>query len=204
MQVHYIRPCNIYNINEKGFLIGICGSKHRIAFRAMLANEKLFGACQDRSREFISLVAYICADGTALSPTLIYVGKSRDLQDAWVENFDHSIDQAFFTSSEKGWTNEKLGVSWLQHVFLRKINIKAGMRNCLLILDGHSSHVNWRFIDICDQNYIILGILPPHSTHRLQPLDLRIFSPLSIAYSNEIDKILQSSIGFSKITKRSF
>ena len=204
MQAHRIRPCNVYNMDEKGFLIGICGSKRRIASRAMLANEKLLGACQDGSREFISLVACICADGTALSPALIYAGKSRDLQDAWVEDFDHSIDQAFFASSEKGWTNEELGVSWLQHVFLRETNAKAGMRNRLLILDGHSSHVNWRFIDICDQNHIILGILPPHSTHRLQPLDLRIFSPLSIAYSNEIDKILQSSIGFSRITKRSF
>ena len=77
----------------------------------MLANQELLGACQDGSREFISLVACICADGTALSPALLYVGKSRDLQDTWVEDFDHSKDQAFFASSEKGWTNEELGVA---------------------------------------------------------------------------------------------
>ena len=89
-------------------------------------------------------------------------------------------------------------------MFLRETNAKAGMYNRLLILDGHSSHVNWRFIEICDKNHIILGILPLHSTHPLQPLDLKIFSPLSVAYSNEIDKVLQSSAGFSRITKRSF
>ena len=156
----------------------------------MLANKKLLGACQDGFCKFISFVAYICADGTALSPALIYIGKSRDLQDTWVEDFDYSKDQAFFASSEKGWTNEELGVAWLQDVFLYEINAKAGMRNRLFILNGHLSYVNWRFIDICDQNYIILGILPSHSIHRLQPLDLKIFSPLAVAYSNEIDEVL--------------
>jgi len=71
-------------------------------------------------------------------------------------------------------------------------------------MDGHSSHINMRFIDFCDNHSIILGILPPHSTHRLQPLDVGIFSPLSTAYSNEIDHLIQSSQGFSRVTKRSF
>ena len=47
-------------------------------------------------------------------------------------------------------------------------------------------------------------ILPPHSTHRLQPLDVGIFSPLATAYSKEIDNLVQSSMGFSRVTKRSF
>jgi hypothetical protein len=34
---------------------------------------------QDGSREFISLLAYVCADGTATPPALIYQGASNDL-----------------------------------------------------------------------------------------------------------------------------
>ncbi|OJJ53648.1 hypothetical protein ASPSYDRAFT_1162713 [Aspergillus sydowii CBS 593.65] len=40
--------------------------------------------------------------------------------------------------------------------------------------------------------------------HSLQPLDVSIFSPLSLAYSNELEGILHSSIGLSFITKRDF
>jgi len=73
-----------------------------------------------------------------------------------------------------------------------------------LITDGHSSHVNLCFIDYCDQNGIILVILPPHSTHRLQPLDVGIFAPLANAYSYKIDELIQSSFGFSRVTKQIF
>jgi hypothetical protein len=41
---------------------------------------------QDGSREFITLLACICADITALLTTLIYQGKSQDLIDTWLNN----------------------------------------------------------------------------------------------------------------------
>jgi len=92
----------------------------------------------------------------------------------------------------------------LTKVFDPNTKAKAGKSKRFLLTDGHSSHVNLRFIEYCDQNEILLAILPPHSTHRLQPLDVGIFGPLANAYSNEIDQVIQSSRGFSRITKSSF
>ena len=50
-----------------------------------------------------------------------------------------------------------------------------------------------RFIDYADANRIVLAVLPPHSTHRLQPLDVGLFSPLATFYSQQIDKLLAES-----------
>ena len=61
-----------------------------------------------------------------------------------------------------------------------------------------------KFIDYADRNRILLAVLPPHSTHRLQPLDIGIFSPLSKAYSNEVDKLIRSGWGYLNVTKRDF
>ena len=169
-----------------------------------LWKKKTLGTSQDGSREFISLLATICADGSTLPPALIYQGDSYDLQDTWLEDYDSSSDEAYFAVSKKGWTNEELGLSWLSKIFEPYTRTKAGNARRLLLVDGHSSHVNMRFINYCDEHGIILGILPPHSTHRLQPLDVGIFSPLSTAYSKQIDHLIQSSQGFSRITKRSF
>ena len=55
----------------------------------------------------------------------------------------------------------------------------------LLLVDGHSSHVNLAFLDYATSNRVVVLVLPPHSTHRLQPLDLGLFGPLSKAYDRQ-------------------
>jgi hypothetical protein len=64
--------------------------------------------------------------------------------------------------------------------------------------------MNLAFIDYADANRILLAVLPPHSTHRLQPLDVGLFSPLATYYSQEIDDLLASSQGLVRLTKRDF
>ena len=46
----------------------------------------------------------------ALPPALIYQGKSRDLQDSWLDDFKPAEHRAFFATSEKGWSNDELGL----------------------------------------------------------------------------------------------
>ena len=77
------------------------------------------------------------------------------------EDFD-SRDEAYFAVPSKGR---------LQSVFERHAKEKAGNLRHLLTADEHSSHVNLRFIDYSDKTCILLVILLPHSTHRLQPLE---------------------------------
>lgn len=55
-----------------------------------------------------------------------------------------------------------------------------------------------------DKHRIIVLVLPPHSTHRLQPLDVGLFSPLSRAYSKEISDYFMKGQGFVSMSKRSF
>jgi hypothetical protein len=60
------------------------------------------------------------------------------------------------------------------------------------------------FINKCWDLRIILLILPPHSTHRLQPLDVVLFGLLSLAYSQELNKKQAQSLGFTSIKKKQF
>jgi hypothetical protein len=164
----------------------------------------LLGASQDGSREFITLIASISATPTCIPPALIYQGQSNDLQDTWLEDFDDSKDLAFFASSEKGWSSDLLGLQWLEHVFDRCTKEEAKRGRRLLIVDGHNSHFNLQFIDYADRHRILLVILPPHSTHRLQPLDIGLFSPLATYYTEEIDRLLFEGQGLVRMTKRDF
>ena len=43
-------------------------------------------------------------------------------------------------------------------------------------------------------NNIILMILPPHSSHLTQPLDIGIFGPLKTAMSAETDPLIRTNV----------
>lgn len=156
---------------------------------------------QDGSREFISLLACVCADGSALPPALIYQGASNDLQSSWIEDLNET-NEAYFTSSANGWTCDALGLAWLR-LFDRHTRVK-GSRRRLLILDGHSSHINWAFVMLADSLRILIAVLPPHTTHRLQPLDVGLFSPLAQAYTKRLDAYTHGGLGWVSMTKRMF
>jgi hypothetical protein len=204
LQEYDLRPEDIYNMDEKGFLIGILAKGLRIFSKQKYKNGGLKQRIQDGNREWITSIACICADGTALSPGLIYQATSGNIQDSWLQDFDPKLHACFFASSRSGWTNDELGYAWLTDIFDRETKEKARRRWRLLILDGHGSHLTMKFIDYCDANKILLMTYPPHSTHSLQPLDVGIFSPLSTAYSKNLEDFLHKSMGLSHITKRDF
>jgi DDE superfamily endonuclease len=156
---------------------------------------------QDGNREFISLLACVCADGTATPPALIYQGSSNDLQSTWVEDLKEK-DKVYFASSENGWTCDALGLAWLRR--FHQDTRHKGNRRRLLILNGHSSHINWAFITLADSFRILILVLPPHSTHRLQPLDVGLFSPLARAYTKALDTFTHEGLGWVSMTKRMF
>jgi hypothetical protein len=182
--------------------MGIARKLKRILTRSALEKGKTSAARQDGLREFISLLACISAAGKALPPTLIYRGASTELQDTWVDDVGVE-DEAYFTTTQNGWTSNALALVWLYQVFDRHTKKKS--RNYrLLIIDGHSSHVNLAFLEACKKLRIIVLILPPHSTHRLQPLDVGLFLPLSQFYSKELDLIMHKSDGITSLSKRNF
>jgi hypothetical protein len=125
------------------------------------------------------------------------------LQDTWLEDFDIK-NKAHFAFSANGWSCDNLGLFWLEHIFHRYTSKKAGNRHRLLIVDGHSSHVNMKFINLADELRIIILILPPHSTHHLQPLDVSLFAPLATFYTNGLNTLMFNSLGMVSMSKRAF
>jgi hypothetical protein len=199
-----IEPANTYNMDEKGFLLGILTRSKRVFSRQLYEARRIRSHIQDGNREWITLVACICADGTALDPTVIYQSDSGSLQDSWLQDFDHDYHKAQFGASTSGWINNELGLAWLKLVFDRSTKAKAGRSHRLLILDGHGSHLTMDFIDYCDHNRILLAIYPPHATHTLQPLDVVMFKPLSSAYSAQLAAFMERCQGLTNMTKRDF
>ena len=140
------------------------------------------------------------AAGVVLPPALIYQSETGDLQDTWLKDWMPE-QEAFFSSSANGWSSDAFRLEWLHKIFECYTAPIAGNRRRLLLIDGHNSHVNMAFVEAYDKLRILLLILPPHSMHCLQPLDVGLFSPLSTSYSKNLNTLMQTSfslIGMSK------
>ena len=97
-----------------------------------------------------------------------------------------------FEKSLEGWMDEELGYYWLTDNYhpcsLENAQPLGSVDNMqLMILYGHSSHVNLQFSKSCDVHNIICFCLPAHSTHLLQPLDVGLFGPLQKHYGKAVE-----------------
>jgi hypothetical protein len=121
-----------------------------------------------------------------------------------VDDIEAGEHGAHLGHSPSGWSNNDLGLAWLEQLFDRETRKKARRRWRLLILDGHGSHVAMDFISLCGVNKIFLMVFPPHAIHNLQSLSVAMFAPLSSAYSKELIYYLQCSQGVLSIKKGDF
>lgn len=56
-----------------------------------------------------------------------------------------------------------------------------------MISDGFAAHESLEVLKFCFQNKIILCRLPSHTSHKLQPCDVGVFSALKTAYREQVD-----------------
>lgn len=106
-------------------------------------------------------------------------------QQAWKDALrDHNAKVCLL---ENGWTDNELGLKWFEEHFqpLTK-NTSRASRWRILVYDGHASHITTGVIQFCIKHNIALLCLPPHKTHILQPLDIKLFASLQIAYQKGI------------------
>jgi len=73
----------------------------------------------------------------------------------------------------------------------------------VLLIDGHSSHIDIEASKLCRDNNILLYCLPPHSSHITQPLDVGFYGPLKASWRKAVAKYALDHVGYS-VTKYTF
>jgi hypothetical protein len=113
LEEYNILPQNIYNMDEKGFMLGKAGRSKRVFDRDMWITKEVRQSLQDGSREWVALVGAICADGTSLPPALLFASKSSELQESWVAHINSNNHEVYVGATESSWSNNKMGLKWL-------------------------------------------------------------------------------------------
>ena len=97
-------------MDEKGFSIGVALRCKVICQR----HRRIAHLTQDGSRDWVTVIEAVGGDGRVLQPMIINKGAAHYM--GWYANLRKG-DSATFSYSEKGWSNEYLGLKWLQENF---------------------------------------------------------------------------------------
>ncbi len=110
------------------------------------------------------------------TPTIILPGKN-------VPTFTHPSLQILWNwaGSDSGWITDEIWVEWIQTVFIPFIAVRRSTlippptnSKVLLWSDGHQSRLQLEALDWLTAENIQLVLIPPHTSHILQPLDCGI------------------------------
>ncbi|XP_072378032.1 uncharacterized protein [Diabrotica undecimpunctata] len=95
----------------------------------------------------------------------------------------------FYHCVMSGCITEKLFFEWLKH-FCKFVKASAD-DSVMLILNSHTSHSTLQSYNYYRENEIIMISLPPHTSHRVQPLET-FFCSLKSAYNHECDQFMRT------------
>lgn len=148
------------------------------------------GAMTSGERGTTTTVVCCCnAAGQYVPPFILFKRKRMNVE---LEN--GSPMGSLVTHNESGWMDRDTFPLWLRHF---SASVKPSSTNkVLLILDGHSSHTrSLEAIEYARENGIVMLSLPPHTTNKLQPLDVSFFKPLQTFYAQEQESWLRANPG---------
>ncbi|XP_063225877.1 uncharacterized protein LOC134532841 [Bacillus rossius redtenbacheri] len=123
------------------------------------------------------------AAGNSLPPVMIFPRKKvTDVM------FEKAPCGTLALSEKSGWMTgenfEKVMTHFVKHSTSSKDNPS------LLILDNHESHLDPKALDVAKTNGVTILTLPPHTSHRLQPLDVSCYGPFKTYYAGALQSVI--------------
>ncbi|KAJ3663215.1 hypothetical protein Zmor_007519 [Zophobas morio] len=136
-------------------------------------------------REQVTFCGIIIANGNVVPPA--YVFPRVRFKESFLTG---APERSIGIASPSGWMTTDGFKEIIKHI---KNHMHVSKENpVLVLLDNHDTHASLDLILYCRENGLILLTFPPHTTHRLQPLDVSVFGPfksrLRAAFNTLISK----------------
>lgn len=177
-------PKQIFNVDE----CGICIVQSKCPQILALKGKRQIGALTSTERgSLITVSMCMSADGVFVPPMVIFPRKNCNEQLK-----KGAPPGTLFKFHPSGWIQMDLFTAWFDH-FIEYIR-PSETNPVLLILDGHNTHT--RNLDVllkAKENFVTILSLPPHTSHKMQPLDKTVMGALKTFYNEEIRIFLRNN-----------
>lgn len=136
----------------------------------------------------VTLVGIINASGNRLPP--VYVFPRQRYKSEFING---CVPGSLGLISKSGWMMSELFINVLKHIQENTHCCKE--RPILLLLDNHSSHCTIEAINFSMENGINILTFPPHTSHRLQPLDVAVYGPFKKFLQTSFNDFMTNNAG---------
>lgn len=175
MEKHQFHPSNIYNMDETALTTVHVPPK-------VIAGKNVKQVSQVTSAERGVLVTCICcvsASGNSIPPAYVWPRKTDRNMSGYMKGTTSGSLGLFHDS---GWMTEQNFDLWMEHFITHTKPSKE--IPVLLLMDNHQSHLSVKAINLAKESGVVLMTFPPHTTNKLQPLDVSVYGPLKTFYNN--------------------
>jgi hypothetical protein len=172
--------CLFFNTDECGIDDYVDAKKKHILAPAGIEAVQLAYSVQ-RKANHVTLLPLISFGEGNFCPLLVTRRRTTDV-DVFTHGLRSNIDlRVVYT--ETGYMTSALFLLWAREIFFPSLaNVRAanstGSAWAVLILDGFRGHTTTEVLAEMHANGVHVILLPPHSSHALQPLDLTTFAGL--------------------------
>lgn len=172
-------PMKIFNCDETGVSVV---HENAVKVLSQKGKKQVSKITSGERGKNVTVLLAINATGDLFIPPLFVFGRKKMAEELKKDAPEGSI----FACEESGWITANSFLTWLK-MFVRRVN-PTKESPALLILDGHSSHKELNVILYAREHHVHMISLPPHTTHKLQPLDRTIMRPFKAAYNEACTK----------------
>lgn len=128
----------------------------------------------------VTTCCIISASGVALPPVMVFPRKN--FKEFMIKN---TPSGTLGLATPTGWMNCQIFPEVIKH-FIKHTNTTPENPS-ILILDNHESHLSIEALDIAKASGVHVLTLHPHTSGKLQPLDVGIYGPFKSYYNAGID-----------------
>ncbi|XP_043467023.1 uncharacterized protein LOC122501547 [Leptopilina heterotoma] len=136
----------------------------------------------------VSFAVAVSASGVCIPP--MYLFPRKNMKQIYMA---HGAPEAVGYANGGGWMTAEEFLKFLQH-FIEHSGARKGSPT-LLLVDNHASHLSIAALDLAVEYDITMLSFPPHCTHKMQPLDVSVFSSFKSVISQQHNLWQKNNVG---------
>lgn len=136
----------------------------------------------------VTMCLAVNAAGESIPP--FYLFPRKNMQRYFMDN---ATPGSVGYANGSGWMDTEHFIKYFNHFIQHTLASKDNP--LLLIMDNHTSHISLPIVNLARDHGIEIVTLPPHCSHRLQPLDVGVFGPFKHYYDIICDDWSKSNAG---------